>query len=145
MKSNLIMAGLMVILAISLMACSSPEQDSVTWEVPIDDFMSQQHITDQIEVPVGNVLKVILGSNPTTGFSWSEEAQISNTTILKQISHEFIGPESEPPPPPGSPGREIWSFEMLAKGETTISMEYSRPWEGGEKGEWTYSLNVTVN
>jgi len=23
-------------------------------------------------------------------------------------------------------------------------MEYSRPWEGGEKGVWTFNLSVTV-
>jgi len=85
-----------------------------------------------------------LGSNPTTGFQWSEEAQISDAGILKQTSHEFVGPDSDPPPPPGTPGQEVWTFEALKAGTGQISMEYSRPWEGGEKAEWTYTLTVTV-
>ena len=144
MKSKLIMAGLMVIVALSLMACSSPSPGKVSWEVPIENFMNQQHISDQIEVPAGDTLTVTLGSNPTTGFRWSEEAQIGDTGVLKQVSHEFIGPESEPPPPPGTPGQEVWIFEALKAGNSTISLEYSRPWEGGEKSEWTYTLTVTV-
>jgi hypothetical protein len=27
---------------------------------------------------------------------------------------------------------------------TIYTMEYSRPWEGGEKGEWTFTLTVIV-
>ncbi|MFC1974568.1 protease inhibitor I42 family protein [Chloroflexota bacterium] len=144
MKSKLIAVGLLAILALSLLACSSPSQDYVSWEVPIDNFMNQQHISDQIEVPVGNTLKVILGSNPTTGFRWDEEAQISDTGLLEQVQHEFIGPESKPPPPPGTPGQEVWTFKALKEGTSTVSLEYSRPWEGGEKGEWTYNLTVIV-
>jgi len=144
MKFKLITVGLVVVLAVSLLACTSPKPGSVGWEVPIDNFMNQQHISDQIEVPVGDTLTLTLGSNPTTGFQWSEEAQIGDPGLLKQTKHEFVGPESEPPPPPGTPGQEVWNFEALEKGTTTVSMEYSRPWEGGEKGEWTYKLTVTI-
>ena len=45
----------------------------------------------------------------------------------------------------GAGGVENWTFKALAKGETTISMEYSRPWEGGEKAAQTFELTVVVN
>jgi len=144
MKSKIIMVGLMVVLALALFACSSPVSTKVYVEVPIDDFMNQNHLTGQVEVTAGESFTVTLGSNPTTGFRWAEEAQISDTGVLEQVKHEFIGPESEPPPPPGTPGQEVWTFEALEKGTTTVSMEYSRPWEGGEKGEWTFNLTVVV-
>jgi len=47
-------------------------------------------------------------------------------------------------PAPGTPGKEVWTFKTLKKGTTEVSMEYSRPWEGGEKAEWTFDLVVTV-
>ena len=152
MKSKIIMVGLMVVLALSLLACSpaateepvSPAPNKVSVAVTCDDFMNQQHISKQFEIQAGGVLTVTLCSNPTTGFQWAEEAQISDTGVLKQVDHEFIGPESEPPPPPGTPGQEVWTFEALEKGTTTVSMEYGRPWEGGEKGEWTFNLTVVV-
>ena len=144
MKSKIIMVGLMVILALALFACSSPVSTGVYVEVPIDDFMNQKHVSGQVEVAMGESFTVTLGSNKTTGFEWAEDSQISDTGVLKQVGHEFIGPESEPPPPPGTPGQEVWTFEALEKGTTTVSMEYGRPWEGGEKGEWTFNLTVVV-
>lgn len=152
MKSKLITAGLMVIMALSLLACSpeaaeepvSPAPNKVSVAVTCDDFMNQKHISKQFEIQTGGSLTVTLCSNPTTGFQWTEEAQISDTGVLKQVQHEFIGPESEPPPPPGTPGQEVWTFEALKEGTSTVFLEYSRPWEGGEKGEWTYTLTVIV-
>jgi len=44
----------------------------------------------------------------------------------------------------GAPGEEVWTFKALKKGTSTIALEYSRPWEGGEKGEWTLNLTVIV-
>ena len=110
-----------------------------------DDFQSTKHISKEIEVNVGDSFKVALCSNPSTGFQWSETALISDPNIVQQTYHELITPESEPPPPPGTPGQQVWTFEVLKEGTTTVSLEYSRPWEGGEKGEWTFKLTVTVN
>jgi inhibitor of cysteine peptidase len=140
MKTKLIAASLMVVLALSLLACS-PSAKDVSLEVSIDDLMSQNHISQQVEITAGGSLTVTLGSNPTTGFSWSENAQISDQTVLQQTGHEFISPTQTMP---GAPGKELWTFKALKAGTSTVSLEYSRPWEGGEKGEWTYTLNVTV-
>jgi inhibitor of cysteine peptidase len=85
---------------------------------------------------------VTLGSNQTTGFQWSEQAQVSDSTVLKQTSHEYVVPDSKLV---GASGQEVWNFRALKAGTATISMAYSRPWEGGEeKDEWTYTLDVTV-
>jgi inhibitor of cysteine peptidase len=108
--------------------------------------MEQKHISREVEVAVDGSLTVTLCSNPTTGFIWSESADISDQTVLEQTGHEFIAPEGEgdEPPAPGTTGKEVWIFKALKKGTTEVSMEYSRPWEGGEKGEWTYTLTVVV-
>jgi len=153
MKSKLITVGLMVIMALSLLACSpeaaeepvSPAPNKVSVAVTCDDFMNQKQISKQFEIQTSGSLTVTLCSNPTTGFQWSESAQISDQTVLQQTGHQFVSPESEPPPlPPGTPGQEVWTFKALKEGTSTISMEYSRPWEGGEKAEWTFDLTVTV-
>lgn len=113
-------------------------------EVSCDDFISTKHISQKIKVNVGDSLKVVLCSNPSTGFQWSETAEISDQNILEQVDHKLVMPESEPLPPPGTPGQEVWTFSALNKGKSTISLEYSQSWEGGEQGEWTYTLTVTV-
>jgi len=109
--------------------------------------MKGQHFTWEVEVNAGDEVTVTLCSNPTTGFQWTELAQISNETVLKQTDHKFVPPPKgagDTPPPPGTPGEEVWTFKALKKGESTISIEYSQPWEGGLKGEWTFLATVTV-
>ena len=71
----------------------------------------------------------------------TKQAKIENEALIKQTDHEYIAPDTDVP---GTPGEEVWTFEVKEKGETTLSMEYSRPWEGGEKAEWTFELTITV-
>jgi inhibitor of cysteine peptidase len=140
MKAKLIMVGLMVVTVMALLACSAtPKEASV--QVSTDDFMNQKNISQQVDVPNGGSLTVTLGSNPTTGFKWSEEAQVSDSAVLKQMEHKYVAPDGKLM---GAAGDEVWTFKALKKGVATVTLEYSRPWEGGEKGEWTYTLTVTV-
>jgi len=145
MKSKLVLSIVMMGVLLTAGACSavnaneSPDQASI--EVTIEELMDQNHIEKHVEIAVGSTLKVTLGSNPTTGFNWTEQAQIGDPNILQQTVHEYTAPDTDVP---GAAGKEEWTFEALETGETTVSMEYSRPWEGGEKGEWTFDLTVTV-
>jgi inhibitor of cysteine peptidase len=60
---------------------------------------------------------------------------------VEQTGHEYVAPTSDLM---GAPGKEVWTFKALEKGTTIIAMQYSRPWEGGEQAEWTFSLTVIV-
>jgi predicted secreted protein len=62
--------------------------------------------------------------------------------VLTETNHQFFGPEDENLV--GAAGRDVWTFQALKKGTSNISIAYSRPWEGGEKGEWTFTAVVTV-
>jgi inhibitor of cysteine peptidase len=139
-KVQLIIAAVLACaLSVYLCACSSGPQ--VTKEVSCEEFSSQNHITQEVQVSADRTFAVALCSNATTGFKWVEQAEIDTPNIVQQTDHEFVSPEDSLA---GSPGQQIWTFKALNKGTCTISFEYSRPWEGGEKGVWTYTLNVTV-
>lgn len=142
MKLKLLPIFTIVLILLCLPACSS----ATPVEVNCDKFREQKHLTNKLEVSTGESFTVTLCSNPTTGFKWQETAQISDQTVLQQTGHKFVAPEAEgsKPPAPGSSGVEIWTFKALKKGNTTVYMEYGRPWEGGEKGVWTYKLTVVV-
>lgn len=118
----------------------------ISVEVSCNEFMSAEHISKEVEVNTGDEFKVILCSNPSTGFQWSESAAIGDTSVIEQTDYRFVSPEEKgkKPAAPGTPGQEMWTFKALTEGTTTISMEYSQPWEGGEKGEWTFNLTVVV-
>ncbi len=113
-----------------------------TVSIPIEEFPNHPHIDVVMHAVVGEELTLTLGSNPTTGFRWCEEAEISDESVIKQVSHKFVGPGIDKPP--GTSGEEVWTFKALKKGTTTISMEYSRPWEGGEKAEWTVTITANI-
>ena len=120
------------------------EEIEASVEVSCDEFASANHTSHELEVEVGELLMVTLCSNPTTGFSWSETANISDTSILEQVSHEFIPPQSGQSSQTGAAGQEVWVFRALEEGTSTVDMEYSRPWQGGEQAVWTFELTVTV-
>jgi len=146
MKTKVVvMVGLVTVL-LAAVGCSpavgaSPANDSNV-EVSIDEFMDANHIVKTVEVSEGGVLTVSLGSNPSTGFSWAEDALVGNPAVVKQTASEYVAPEAQGLV--GASGSQVWTFDALEKGTTSISMEYGRPWEGGEKGVWTFELTVTV-
>lgn len=137
------------VLIISFLACApaattptppAPEPVSVT--VTCEQFSQKAHIAQDVTAAPGAFITVTLCSNPTTGFSWGEQAQISDSAVLKQTSHKTVAPENTGMV--GAPGNQVWTFEALAAGASTASFSYSRPWEGGEKDVQTFKLHVTV-
>ncbi len=147
MKAKMVVMAIMVSALLVAGACSLalgasvPKQSSV--QVTSDEFMNQKHVTREIKVPDSGVLTVALGSNPSTGFSWTEKAQIADPAVLQQTENKLLLPDGKGIA--GAAGSQVFAFKALHKGTTTIKMDYSRPWEGGEKGEWTLELAVTVN
>ena len=140
----------LVIVLMVLTACSSsPTRPSV--EVSYDDFLEVQDtisrvVSKEIEVAADSSFTVTLWSNATTGFKWSELATIGNQNIIQQTDHEYVAPSGndDTPPPPGTSGNEVWTFKALQKGTSDIHMEYSQPWEGGEKDAFSFFLTVVV-
>jgi len=112
-----------------------------TISIPIGEFPNQPHIQAVMNATVDEELTVTLGSNPTTGFLWSEEAEISDESIVQQVSHIYIGSGTNVP---GASGEEVWVFQGLKKGTTTIYMEYSRPWVEGDIGHWTVTITANI-
>jgi inhibitor of cysteine peptidase len=91
---------------------------------------------------VGDTIIVTLASNPTTGFKWSDTPEMQNPGILKQLDHKYLEPEQNGNV--GAFGKEVWIFQTLKAGTTEISMNYSQPWEGGEKEKWTFVATIQV-
>jgi len=132
-----------------MVACSSvnaqqPERNPVTQEIGInsaDEFSQHPQIQKEIILNSGDQVTITLISNATTGFSWNENAAIADTNVLQQLKHENISADSGKL---GAAGAEKWTFKALKAGTTNIHLEYSRTWEGGEKGVWTFDLKITV-
>ncbi len=139
------------VLIISFLACATaatpptpptpPTPTPVAVTVTCDQFSQKAHIVQDVTAAAGSTITITLCSNASTGFSWGEQAQISNAEVLKQTSHKTVAPATSMP---GAPGNQVWTFQALKSGASTASFSYSRPWEGGEKDAQTFKLNVTV-
>jgi len=151
MKAGILLAIVGTFAALALIGCaataSTPSGQATqskvkTVEVSDDDFNKQKDIVKDITIAAGETFQVILSSNASTGFSWSENATIGDAAVLQQVTHDYNEPNASGVV--GAAGTEVWTFKSLHTGSTTVTNEYSRPWEGGEKGVWTFALNVTV-
>ena len=139
MKIRFIVSFMLIVLTITMLSCFVTSHD-IHVDISCDDFMENPtSIRNDFTMEIGDKLYIELCSNPTTGFEWSYE--ISDDTVVKEEDHDFEAPEGDVP---GAPGKETWTFEAIDKGTTAISMEYSQPWQGGIKGEWTYMINIVV-
>lgn len=117
-------------------------EEAKTIEITLDDFAAEAHMTKDITIVKPGSLIVTLGANPTTGYTWEENAGV-NGTAMTQVSHQYVAPQTDEDVV-GAPGKDVWVFDSVEPGTTTITFDYSRPWEGGEKGEYTLTINITV-
>jgi inhibitor of cysteine peptidase len=140
MKTKLIIVCTMALLLFAGLAACAPAGGGDI-NLSCDDFTANNNITKSISVSSGSTFTVTLCSNATTGYQWSENASIGDTSVVEQVSQQFVEPTGDMM---GAAGKQVWTFKALKAGTTTISMDYSRDWEGGEKGTWTFKLNATV-
>ena len=144
MKEVIILTCASLIMSLGLMACSQTTElpKEITYEATYEDFVEGESIKWIANAGVGDTIVMTLGSSPTTGFEWSDTAQISDPEISKQVDHKSA--PAEQTGALGTSGKDVWTFKTLRVGTTEISMDYSRPWEGGEKEEWTFVATITV-
>lgn len=86
-------------------------------------FLSFQ--SSVIKVRTGEIFKVVLKSNHSTGFSWHWENK-SKTNLLDSIYVDYVLKDKAIT---GAGGNEIWEFRGKRKGKQELIMVYKRPWE----------------
>jgi inhibitor of cysteine peptidase len=133
MKVKLIVLCLVTAVLLSLPACSS----AAPKEFSADISSSGKDIT----MTAGDTLTITLESNATTGYSWNENANIGDVTVVKQTDHKYQPPATTIP---GAGGNEIWNLKALKVGSSTISIEYRRPFEPNAAPAKTFTLTVVV-
>ena len=138
MKSKLYLVLLILVFCGSFAACSSPD---VEITVNYAELLVNKKLNQEVEVKTGDLISVVLGHNPATGYEW-EEPVIADTAIIQQKGKPVYIPPKERVP--GAGGNQAWEYTALQAGTSNITMKYSQPWDGGEKGTWVYTLTVIV-
>ncbi|MBU0490493.1 MAG: protease inhibitor I42 family protein [Chloroflexi bacterium] len=92
-----------------------------------------------IEVNQGSEVKVVLVSNPTTGYSW-QVAEV-DAKVLQQVGEAQFKADSDAI---GAGGKETFTFKAAGAGQTTLKMEYKRPWETDVAAAETFVVTIVV-
>lgn len=110
-------------------------------DVSYAELQEKKVVSRDVTLSVGDTLHVTLASNPSTGFNWTADTQISDPSVIEQTSHETVPPTSDLQ---GAPGTEVWKFSASKEGTAMIETDYNQPWPAGAKKAWTFTANVVV-
>jgi inhibitor of cysteine peptidase len=93
-----------------------------------------------LEATVGNEFKIVIDSNPSTGYHW-ELGDDLDESIIKFVSKDY-SPKSSAAP--GSSGQDVWVFKAIKAGETHITLLYYSPSNEPEEPQQKVTFTVTV-
>ncbi len=128
-----------LLLAIFVTACSF----AGAAETPSPAAPPQLIVSDPsktLEAAAGNEFKIIIDSNPTTGYHWALVGEL-DADVIEFVSQEYAADE---PVMPGSGGADIWTFKALSAGETQITLGYYPPSNDPVEPQQTLTFTVTV-
>lgn len=81
--------------------------------------------TKVMTVRQGEVFKVVLKANHSTGYNWQWEKK-TDDSIIDSVYVDYVLSNKMMT---GAGGNEIWEFKAKRKGEQKLIMLYKRPWE----------------
>lgn len=100
----------------------------------VDESDDSSHIC----LYTGDILMTKLASNPTTGYSWTNTDSPSNLDLLSSKSTPGSADRS------GAPGYQTFSFKATRPDESTLVLNYLRPFEKNTPPAKRFRLSVTV-
>mgnify|MGYP006419442063 CR=1 FL=1 len=92
----------------------------------------------QIVLSLGRIFEIMLPSNPTTGYGWN--LSVENPSIVLNRSHKYLADSKGRV---GVGGKTNWTLKAVARGDTTLTFSYQRPWE--EKTEPTKVVTFSIS
>jgi predicted secreted protein len=86
-----------------------------------------------------DVLRVTLGSNRTTGYSWVETPPPDEGVLLLR-SDTYVEAESDAV---GAAGAQVLEYQAVGPGQSTVDLSYLRPFDPEDVVD-RFTLTVTV-
>jgi inhibitor of cysteine peptidase len=104
---------------------------------------ADEDVTETTDAPrgitVGQTFRIVLRSNPTTGYSWMADF---DQTVLEKVTDTFVAPRPVRDIV-GASGHQVFTFRAKTTGTTTLTLTYARPWESVQPIE-TKTYEITV-
>ncbi|OQX17993.1 MAG: hypothetical protein BWK80_38725, partial [Desulfobacteraceae bacterium IS3] len=93
-----------------------------------------------VSLQIGDTISVSLMSNPSTGYQWTIESLDQN--VLKHTGKSYASACEETVV--GCGGKELFGFEAVSAGKTSLKIAYYRSWQSADSAISTFRLNVSV-
>ena len=95
--------------------------------------------TQLITVQAGATFDIVVPSNPSTGYHWAIIPELDET-IIQSTGQSYV---AEQPILAGSGGMDVWTFQAVGAGDTTIVLGYYPPGNENDPEEvLTFSMHV---
>ena len=93
-----------------------------------------------VDLAVGKTVDIHLRENATAGYRWAVKS--IDRSVCEIVADERIAPEKAIP---GAPGEHRWRLRAGRKGESSLELVYSRPWESQAAPTRVFKLQLRVS
>lgn len=107
----------------------------------MDINVGQESNGRELNLKIGEVLRLTLPENRTAGYAWRIEQ--TGAPVCSKIHDAYIPPSGDPATHVGSPGTHEWRFRADTAGEASIEMQLVRRWESKAAAK-RFSLRLLV-
>ncbi len=92
-----------------------------------------------ITVKAGDTFEIVLASNSSTGYRWKFIGELDEN-IVQLVGQDSI---AQQPVMPGSGGVDVWTFQAVNPGDTTVVLGYYPPASETEPAQTvTFTIHV---
>jgi predicted secreted protein len=106
---------------------------------PHSPVITESDAGSPVTVRAGETFFIALGSNPSTGYSWSETIEDP-----KIIAYEGAVRQNPAQAMPGAPGQQIFIFNANRTGTSTILFTYSKSFDPNAPAGKSLSYTIQV-
>jgi inhibitor of cysteine peptidase len=136
MKKSIIFILLTVFSGFVLSACDGPNGCDSTKTITL----TQENSGETIHINPDDTIKVVLSSNPTTGFQWVN--MLAEEGIIVQAGDSTYEQNPECAGMEGCGGTETFYFEAIQSGEGAIMLSYMQTWANNPIEEFAVTVVV---
>lgn len=148
MRRTLCLLGMVSLLGIALLSAGCAARSAKTSAEPAIALAPVQltgaDSGSAVTLRPGQKLRIVLDSNPTTGYRWAVDGAIP--PVLSQAGDAVFASSaaSSNPPIVGAGGTETWVFEGKTAGHAKLRLKYWRSFEPTATPISTFGVTVTV-
>jgi len=134
---------LLTLLALGLVACGEDASGKRAPGSPAprlpDVVVTARHDGGSTALKVGQVLRVALEVNPSSGYAWTLE-EVRGAALRAPEMEEYVPPASD-----GAPGLSVWRFTAREAGTSTVRLRHARIGDDVPGGESVFTFTAVVD